>query len=667
MATRYFHFTLGPVQGFVAQARRTRDFWAGSFILSWLAAVAMRSVQKQQGKIVFPIPEQNYLDWLEGDGKKSPPRQGNVPNRFKAEVTDHFSPQLVVDNVQTAWRELAELIWKGDLASFCDNNSIHRQIWDRQINHFFEISWVLTEDKQVANLLDRRKNWRNHFAPAEPGVKCMTMEGWQELSGMPSPNRKQQETFWQQLRNNLSPSKMDLAEQETLCAIAFVKRRFVHYFGQLTVQLPINQNSSTAFEDNQEIDHSGDLSDSSQPEAYWTLKGWPLKPGVPSVSYLATVHWLEHVIQNEDDDKLSDLHEAARQLGTDYGEWHTNIRCIDNAYRQLKPSRRRTMKRLTALDGRVFFESALQNDITKPDKKVAAQNMLKALKALDFNLQPVPFYAILLMDGDSLGKHMSDTEKQPKISAALEKFTQQVPQVVSRHNGFLVYAGGDDVLAILPLEDALSCAAALRTVYLNAFNDTGVNSTLSGAIEFAHIKMPLTKILRDAHSLLDNVAKDGCGRDAIAVRVWKPGGKALEWAMPWKRALKNNTNLVIEQLATQFRKQDEDKNFSSKFFYKIRELFDLLNPPEQEAAILNPEQADTLLATDYLSSGVNDKRQISLADAKKTIATLLGQCRRVIRTLNENGEEQWLRKKRLEADGALLVRFLATKGMDSRQ
>jgi CRISPR-associated protein Cmr2 len=35
------HFSLGPVQGFVAQARRTRDFWAGSFILSYLAGQAM--------------------------------------------------------------------------------------------------------------------------------------------------------------------------------------------------------------------------------------------------------------------------------------------------------------------------------------------------------------------------------------------------------------------------------------------------------------------------------------------------------------------------------------------------------------------------------------------------------------------------------------------------
>ncbi len=34
-------FTLGPVQGFVAQARRTRDFWAGSFLLSYLTGKAM--------------------------------------------------------------------------------------------------------------------------------------------------------------------------------------------------------------------------------------------------------------------------------------------------------------------------------------------------------------------------------------------------------------------------------------------------------------------------------------------------------------------------------------------------------------------------------------------------------------------------------------------------
>lgn len=54
MVEQIFHFTIGPVQGFVAQARRTRDLWAGSFLLSWLAGQAMAAVFNQGGTITFP-------------------------------------------------------------------------------------------------------------------------------------------------------------------------------------------------------------------------------------------------------------------------------------------------------------------------------------------------------------------------------------------------------------------------------------------------------------------------------------------------------------------------------------------------------------------------------------------------------------------------------------
>jgi len=42
------HFALGPVQGFVAQARRTRDLWSGSFILSYLSGCAMNAVREER-------------------------------------------------------------------------------------------------------------------------------------------------------------------------------------------------------------------------------------------------------------------------------------------------------------------------------------------------------------------------------------------------------------------------------------------------------------------------------------------------------------------------------------------------------------------------------------------------------------------------------------------
>ena len=133
MSNRYFHFTLGPVQSFVAQARRTRDFWAGSFLLSWLSAVAIQAVKAQGGDVRFPIPDDHYLIWLtEGKNNNSQaPQQGCIPNRFKglvATVPANFDAQQVVNSVQSAWEGLAEAVWKHDL-SHCSQQT--RDIWDR--------------------------------------------------------------------------------------------------------------------------------------------------------------------------------------------------------------------------------------------------------------------------------------------------------------------------------------------------------------------------------------------------------------------------------------------------------------------------------------------------------------------------------------------------------
>ena len=134
--------------------------------------------------------------------------------------------------------------------------------------------------------------------------------------------------------------------------------------------------------------------------------------------------------------------------------------------------------------------------------------MRQAIKALNVKEPPSPFYAILLMDGDSLGALLLDRDHQLKIPKALEHFTHNVPDIVDQHNGFLIYAGGDDVLALLPLEDALRCAAVVRQCYVDAFAAQNLESTISAALEYAHVKMPLTRILGDSHKLLDEVAKE---------------------------------------------------------------------------------------------------------------------------------------------------------------
>ncbi|MFK0571213.1 type III-B CRISPR-associated protein Cas10/Cmr2 [Endozoicomonas sp.] len=642
MANKYFHFTLGPVQGFVAQARRTRDFWAGSFLLSWLSGTAMIAVQKQGGNIQFPIPAKDYLGWLEGNGKGHPPEQGAIPNRFKvmsAEVPEDFDPQRVVETIQAAWRALAEQIWEKDILGITSDLTETRKIWDRQISQFWEISWYLTDKPEASNLLDRRKNWRNYHPPEEAGVKCMMMDGWQELSGVECPGRSGQgeRPFWQALRERVGST--DLKPKEELCAIAFVKRRFSHVFAKLSAPMP----------------------------GGWMLKGWKVPVNVPSVSYLAAAHWLADSIRNTGNDHQADaLWDFQEKLAERNGRgYRAEIPlCVEEALKG-NPYYR-DAKEWQLLDGQYLFDFIVNRE--EPDDTELQDNLRDIQKIT--NTRPSPYYAVLLMDGDSLGSQMSDPDKQKPISKALNQFTDKVPTVVRQHSGFLVYAGGDDVLALLPLEDAMNCALALRNHYQQCFeqqaavNGKKITSTLSGAIEYCHIKSPLMKGLSDAHDLLDNIGKDQTGRDALAIRVWKPGGLHLQWSCPWEKALSENGSdkLAIDQLADDIcdALQEETEHFAWGFFQKATELFRELQLDKEEQ-VLEPEIITSLLKSAWRHSGLDNKRADSTVELCDRLVAVCQQWQRMVL---KDGVATFEKKPGYSPDALKLIRFLVTKGQD---
>lgn len=654
--TQTFQFTLGPVQGFVAQARRTRDFWAGSFILSWLSSVAIAAIQKQGGVIQFPVPDKSYMAYLMGDtaqqGSK-PPQQGSIPNRFMATtatVPGDFKPEWVTEAVQAAWRALAQAVWNGDLKDY--QNSPTQDIWQRQIKDFWEVSWVLSDGKQPS-LLDRRKNWRNPVLPAEPGHKCMMMDGWQELSGITAVNMKQINTFWSILASNGQKgiaSDIDQGGQEHLCAMAFIKRRFSRYFAGVKLELP---------------------------GCGGTIQGWPVPSAVPSVAFLAAAPWLAEAIKRTPQ-AFEAFNESASQL-VDYSEaehvkdggFEIDIASVKEAAKQAPG-----FKRIWAgLDGQVYFESALENysRIFGPHLHKAARATSRALSDLVRTAdvgKPSPYYAILRMDGDQLGKHMGDKNKQQPISQALNQFTNGAGDLVRQHNGFLIYAGGDDVLALFSLEDALPAAAALQAAYKAAFKQQDwtceeVKSTLSGAIEFVHFRTPLARVLADSNQLLDEVAKDQTGRDAIAVRVQKPSGVAAQWTMPWEKALDSNGNILIMQVAEAFAAQSSDDDgqgeaglFSNKFFFRMKDLLERFNGMSQGVM-------EQLLLTEYLHSygSLEKKAKLDMGQLQTHLSSLLEQCWQYQRP-EAGAKPEPHKDKPINADAALLVRFLAQKGLE---
>src|SRR5204862_1418878 len=81
---------LGPVQEFIAQARRTRDLWYGSHLLSELSRAAARHLADGGAELIFPALARGDDELLPC---RSPVRPNgrpplNVANRLLAEVHD---------------------------------------------------------------------------------------------------------------------------------------------------------------------------------------------------------------------------------------------------------------------------------------------------------------------------------------------------------------------------------------------------------------------------------------------------------------------------------------------------------------------------------------------------------------------------------------------------
>jgi CRISPR-associated protein Cmr2 len=155
------------------------------------------------------------------------------------------------------------------------------------------------------------------------------------------------------------------------------------------------------------------------------------------------------------------------------------------------------------------------------------------------------YFAVLMFDGDSVGQWISgektgaqEEQFHSKFSAELSKFAlQEVHAAVEANNGFLIYAGGDDVLALLPAGNALKCAQELRDAYrktLNEFKAADDGSTTpdgSAGIAIAHCMTPLQDVVRAAQ--MAEKRKGGVGRAAVCMTLIKRSGEILEWDSKW--------------------------------------------------------------------------------------------------------------------------------------
>ncbi|CAB5504088.1 CRISPR-associated RAMP Cmr2 [Bathymodiolus thermophilus thioautotrophic gill symbiont] len=561
------HFSLGPVQGFIIQARRTRDLWAGSFLLSWLSAQAMAEVGKEA--MIFPKIENDpiYKAICNEGGN---PYIATLPNRFQATVGSDFDVERLKNKINNEWKKLADTVFKKFIKPNLTYGNETEAIWNRQIDNFWEVQWVVVEQGKE-NALDKRKNWRSQCLTVEGGEHCTTMGDYQELSGQ---KKGEQDNFWQKVRENTSnidnkngtnagADYLNLRPNERLCAIAFVKRFFVR-LSKEKLRATIGWVPG----------YDKDKDQSNEDEYYRPLANFP------STTYMAAIPWLES-IKRINEEKLKDYHDDVEKivlksnLNKLSGERPTELNCITTKGENNKWSN---------LDGNLFNQTALMNwratklsddeayydkkTIKDPDEVNRADILSKLKKIGGNNLSASSnFYALLLMDGDNLGKLLSNSPEQAKtVSNCLADFSQRVDDIVKEHCGVTIYAGGDDVLALVPIHRVICCAQALNNTYQALFRNPDISvtisaATISAAIIFSHFHNPLTEVMDQARHQLDDIAKDKNDRNSIAMAIMKPGNLSAQWVNEWDVDLLTTFDSVANALRS--------NELPQGFFYKI--------------------------------------------------------------------------------------------------
>jgi CRISPR-associated protein Cmr2 len=457
--THLLAISIGPVQEFIAAARRTRDLWFGSYLLSEISKAVAKSV-KSEGTLIFPHPD---TDLESADDKV------NVANVILAEVPND-EPQTIAETArraaQNCWERFATQA-RTDAAS-----AISSDIWANQVGDVIEFyaAWVEQtgnypdDRKKLMRLLAGRKNCRD-FQPQpfiDAGRPKSSLDG-QRTSVLVQPEYRSQR---EQLRKSW-PTSLRLAAGEELDIVGVTKR-----LGK--------------------------------------KPGEP-RPSYASVARVAADPWLRGI---KDHPLFGELKSACGSVPG------------------LNPVREEVYNGFP-FEGTVVFparhpdlEVELKEQSIAPLRKV--RDILQKLGS-----EPNPYLAVLAADGDKMGAAISklpDANANREFSTALAGFANEARKIVTHHSGVLVYAGGDDVLVFLPVDQCLDCARDLHDDFGTRLAAYG-KPTLSVGIAIAHFMENLEDLLQYGRHA-EKAAKEP-DRNGLAVQLHRRGGAPVNVRSPW--------------------------------------------------------------------------------------------------------------------------------------
>ena len=609
-------FKISPVQGFIGNARKELDFWAGSHLLSTLAYRAIETIVEREwpGAVIFPHlrGQPFFVHSYGGKVKRDDYIIPNMPNKVLAIVglksyedlagLEREIKKAVLGRIEELFREAWEYFEMDDLVGAIagEMGLSASGAFDRYLSFalgYFRMTVeaipyekLPVKDRWSADIIKRTHGDREAYYPylfavldqktefksarfekpiVDPGFKC-TLCGelpsiGNYLDGQVIPRNVLRRAWKGHVKKLRAKGKTEIRENERLCPLCLVKRYYPRTVeGEFGSKHWVSSVSEVALR-------------GTEWERILDAARNGVTYGTGKVAKLV--------------EKLSDVFEL---LGFNselvYPEGWMSVKSLAKVYGWDEEYVGEVLSRRFGNSER--FVEDIRKLLDEVQKEIGA---------------PRVYYAILKMDGDNMGKVISGKKGMREVKAYLEargngvgdfkkpvtppvhqaitrslsKFAvEKVSRTVKSGRGEVILAGGDDVLALLPTDRAVETAFRLQKEFRTDWDGfdylQGRTRSMSAGILVVHYKEPLYYAYQLV-SGLEHLAKES-GRNALAIGYLAHSGTYHTVVINWE-ALEGDPVWKLLSLLGEGKEK-----LSTKFLYEV--MMDIERWPDRPEAVL---------------------------------------------------------------------------------
>lgn len=543
---------IGPVVDIIAAARKTRDHWYGSWMLSEIAkAIALAAAKHDTcngtGSLVAPAADEKKLadvHFAMGDELKlitkegvSEPQVRELADALRNAANDKYrdlandSKAYVTGRLKGGETGIDAAQWKGQVTE---------EILDETVGDPIEVyvAWTPYRDdahqaclSELSWLMAARTACRN-FGPSTSreidGRMKSSLDGRRDsLVGKDTRTGTRRAV-------DEGPNPLRLMGGEQLDALGLVKRLAL-------IPTPASNDGET--------------------------QRFGKRRNYPSTARLAADPWIRGVANRQADQfaQLINCCNALARTGSGGDSFLGRMSTGESdfpTYPQFKAF---------PFEGAVLFETRHPQFLDEADENEPPSwsdycEQLRKLTRAPGVGEPGAYYAAIVADGDGVGNALSTCESiedHQRFSRALSDFATSMRELVESYHGSLIFAAGEDVSAFLPVDQVLPCCDAMRRQFTEMMEGAGFTGlTLSVGVAIGHFMDALDATLESAREMEGRAKADN--KNQIAIRYSSRGGAPVDCVYSWSVEPLTKFNTWVELL--------QSGGLPHKVAYELRRL-----------------------------------------------------------------------------------------------